>query len=213
MRTRGGVGGGPAPPFLTSALHWGEWWDPRPSRFTSEERASGTLWLGDWEGLKTDLDAMQKIQITCLCRESNPCRSARSSSLYWLSYRGPIKIKALFRSVTIEGWLVNRFIGHLYIPLRTRSNYIAIVSLYTLQITTAHVKHFSSLLCFHRPVSWQRLLIVEILKFHAVRFYLHSLQCRNQPSTDNWHISNSNCQAGGHFTPTSWTSLHRVFFN
>jgi hypothetical protein len=46
--------------------------------------------------------------------------------------------------------LVNRFIGHLYAPLRTTSNYSAIANLRTLQIATAPAKPFSSLLFLHQ---------------------------------------------------------------
>jgi hypothetical protein len=35
-------------------------------------------------------------------------------------------------------------------------------------------------------VPWQRLLTVEIHQLPALRFYLHSLPCRSQISTDNW---------------------------
>jgi hypothetical protein len=40
---------------------------------------------------------------------------------------------------------------HLYTPLGTASNYSAIASLFTLQITAAPVKHFSSMMCFQQP--------------------------------------------------------------
>jgi hypothetical protein len=46
--------------------------------------------------------------------------------------------------------LVNGFIDHLYTPFETTSNYSAIANIHTLQITTAHAQHFSSLLC-HQP--------------------------------------------------------------
>jgi hypothetical protein len=45
-----------------------------------------------------------------------------------------------------EAWTAE-WIDHLYTPLGTTSNYSAIAILYTLQITTAPAKPFSSLLC------------------------------------------------------------------
>jgi hypothetical protein len=46
--------------------------------------------------------------------------------------------------------LVNGFIAHLYTPLGTTRNYNAISNLQNLQITTAPVKPFSSLLCLQQ---------------------------------------------------------------
>jgi hypothetical protein len=48
--------------------------------------------------------------------------------------------------------LVNGFIDHLYTPLGATSNYRVIANLYSLQITTAPTKPFSSLLCLHQPL-------------------------------------------------------------
>jgi hypothetical protein len=49
---------------------------------------------------------------------------------------------------------------------------------------------------FSSAIPWQWLKTGEILQLHALKFYLHSLPCRTQLSTDN-------SQAGGHFIPTS----------
>jgi len=50
--------------FLTPVLHGGEWSASRPGRFTPEERASGTHWIGGWVGP---------------CQDSNPGRLPRIS--------------------------------------------------------------------------------------------------------------------------------------
>jgi hypothetical protein len=54
----------------------------------------------------------------------------------------------VFRSVTIDGVWIGELdlLTHLYTPLETTSNYSAIANLFTLQITTATAKPFSSLL-------------------------------------------------------------------
>jgi hypothetical protein len=77
--------GGTAPPFMTSALHGGEWSASSPSRFTPGERAPGTHWIGGWVGPRVGLDAMEKKKV-CSCREPNPDSPVRSPSLYRLSY-------------------------------------------------------------------------------------------------------------------------------
>jgi hypothetical protein len=47
--------------------------------------------------------------------------------------------------------LMYGFIDHLYTPLGTTRNYSAIADFHTLQIITATIKPFSSLLCLHQP--------------------------------------------------------------
>jgi hypothetical protein len=47
--------------------------------------------------------------------------------------------------------LVNGFIDHLCTPVGTTSNFSAIASLHTLQITAAPAKPFSSMLRLHQP--------------------------------------------------------------
>jgi hypothetical protein len=42
--------------ILTSALFGGEWSASRPCRFTPEERAPITHWIGGWVDLKARLD-------------------------------------------------------------------------------------------------------------------------------------------------------------
>jgi hypothetical protein len=78
--------GGIAPPFFTSALDGSEWSASRPARFTPEEIAPGTRWIGGWVGLRACPDTVEKREIFFPCRESNPGRLARSPSLYRLNY-------------------------------------------------------------------------------------------------------------------------------
>jgi hypothetical protein len=56
---------------------------PRP-RFTP----FGTHWKRGWVGSRAGLDAGARRKILFPCRGSNPDRSARSQTLYCLSYRG-----------------------------------------------------------------------------------------------------------------------------
>jgi hypothetical protein len=46
------------PPFLTSALD-DEWSGSSPGRFTPEEKAPGTHWIGGWMGPRASLDAVE----------------------------------------------------------------------------------------------------------------------------------------------------------
>jgi hypothetical protein len=47
--------------FLTSALAGSEWSASRPGRFTPEERAPGTYWIGGWVDPKAGLHDVEKI--------------------------------------------------------------------------------------------------------------------------------------------------------
>jgi hypothetical protein len=47
--------------LFTSALARGKWSVSRPGHFTPGERASDTLWIGDWVGPRAGLDNMKKI--------------------------------------------------------------------------------------------------------------------------------------------------------
>jgi hypothetical protein len=85
---------------------------------------------------------------------------------------------------------VNEFIEYLYTPLGTTSNYSVIANLHTLQINIAPAWHFSSLLCLLSR-SLAVALTVEILHLHEFSFYLGSLSCRNQLSTDNYQLNYS----------------------
>jgi len=65
--------------FLTVALDRGEWSASCPGRFILAERAPGNLWIGDWVGPRTILDAMTKRKKSHHWprREMNPGRPAR----------------------------------------------------------------------------------------------------------------------------------------
>jgi hypothetical protein len=57
---------------LTSALGRCGWSASRHGRFTPEERAPGTHWIGGWVCLRAVLDAVVKRKIRGPLRESNP---------------------------------------------------------------------------------------------------------------------------------------------
>jgi hypothetical protein len=67
--------GGIAPPFLKSALDGRECSASSSGRLTPGERASGIHCIADWVDLRTGLNAVEKIQTSCL--ESNPGRLTR----------------------------------------------------------------------------------------------------------------------------------------
>jgi hypothetical protein len=52
--------------FLTSTLAGNEWSASRPGRFTSEERAPGTHWIGGLVKPKACLDDMEKRKFLTL---------------------------------------------------------------------------------------------------------------------------------------------------
>jgi hypothetical protein len=76
--------------FLTSALAGGQWWASRPGRFTPEERAPGTRWIGGWVDPRVGLDDVEKWKfLTPPGLELRPLsRPASSQSLYRVRYRG-----------------------------------------------------------------------------------------------------------------------------
>jgi hypothetical protein len=49
--------------FLTSPLDGSECLASRPGRFTPENRAPGTHWIGEWAVPRLDLDAATKSKI------------------------------------------------------------------------------------------------------------------------------------------------------
>jgi hypothetical protein len=70
--------------FLTSALVGGEWSASRPCRFTTGERALGTLWIGGWVDPRAGLDDVKKRKFLTppgLALRTLG-RPARSQSLY-----------------------------------------------------------------------------------------------------------------------------------
>jgi hypothetical protein len=52
--------------FLALALVGGEWSATRPDRFTPEEIALGTAWIGGWVGPRTVLDEVERRKICSL---------------------------------------------------------------------------------------------------------------------------------------------------
>jgi hypothetical protein len=75
---------------MTSELGGGEWSTSRTGRFTPEEGALGTHWLGGWMGPSAGLDGMEKRKFLTLSGlELRPLGCpGRSQSLYRLSYPG-----------------------------------------------------------------------------------------------------------------------------
>jgi hypothetical protein len=69
-----------------SALTGGEWSASRSGRFTAEERAPSTHWIGGWVDPKAGLDDVEKGKfLTSPGLELRPLvRPARSRSLYRL---------------------------------------------------------------------------------------------------------------------------------
>jgi hypothetical protein len=63
----------------TYSKNGGEWAASRPGRFIPGKESPGTHWIGDWVGPRICLDALH-------WRESNLGLSARSPTLYVLSY-------------------------------------------------------------------------------------------------------------------------------
>jgi hypothetical protein len=59
-----------ASPFITSAVHVGEWSASLTGRFIPGERVPDTHYVADCMGSRAGLDAMEKGNI--ICRESNP---------------------------------------------------------------------------------------------------------------------------------------------
>jgi hypothetical protein len=57
---------------LNTTLDGGEWSASLLSRFTPRQRAPDTHWIGDWVGLRADLDAAAYRKIPSPCRDSNP---------------------------------------------------------------------------------------------------------------------------------------------
>jgi hypothetical protein len=73
---------------LTSALDGGEWSASYPGRYTPEERASGTHWIGGWVGPRAGVDDVEKRKfLTLLGLEFRPLgHPTRSQSLYRRRY-------------------------------------------------------------------------------------------------------------------------------
>jgi hypothetical protein len=86
MKTRGSAGISQL--FLSSALEAGEWSASFPGRFKPKEKTFGNHWIGRWAGRRVGLNTVKTRKVSCFSRKSNLDRSARSPSLYQLSYPG-----------------------------------------------------------------------------------------------------------------------------
>jgi hypothetical protein len=74
------VGGGYiASSFSISAADEGKQWASRPDRFTSEESAPGTQWIGGWVGPRAGLVAVEKGKTSCLA--GNRTRAVHSVAI------------------------------------------------------------------------------------------------------------------------------------
>jgi hypothetical protein len=58
------------------------------ARFT----VPGAHWMGGWVRPRTGVDAVEKREISCPCRELNPYRPTRSPSLNQLNYSGSLTV-------------------------------------------------------------------------------------------------------------------------
>jgi hypothetical protein len=87
--------------FLTSALIGGEWSASRTDRFTPEERAPVTHWIGGWVDPRTGLDDVERRRILPLpgLELRALSRPARSQSLYRL-----LPMLVLSINLTTEFW-------------------------------------------------------------------------------------------------------------
>jgi hypothetical protein len=101
---------------------------------------------------------------------------------------------------------VNGYIDHLHTLLGATSNYSSIANLHTLQISTAPSKPFPTLLCPHQRIPdngfWQWRFF-SFMRTGSV-FRASGAELNSQRKT--------NSQAGDHFTPTSYSSLHMLTF-
>jgi hypothetical protein len=60
--------------YCSTVLNGGEWSVSRPGRFTLAIHC-----VGGWMGLRAGLDAVKKIKVSCLYRDSKPYSSAVQS--------------------------------------------------------------------------------------------------------------------------------------
>jgi len=76
--------------FITLAVGGNEWSALGIGRFTPRERTRGTDLTGDCVGPRYSLDALEKREVSCACRNSNQdasdIRPIRGLLLYHLSY-------------------------------------------------------------------------------------------------------------------------------
>jgi len=73
-----------APSILNLGTRRGEWSASRSGRFVSTERSWGSRSTGGWIGYATRMEALEKTEIPCPCRELK--NILRSSSLWSRHY-------------------------------------------------------------------------------------------------------------------------------
>jgi hypothetical protein len=98
--------------------------------------------------------------------------------------------------------LVIGFIEHLQLVII--SNYSAIANLHTLQITRAQAKPQSAFTV--------RFRVTDLNNGNSSASVLTSLLSGEYPTTELL-LQLTNSEAGGHLTPTSYSSLHRLTYN
>jgi hypothetical protein len=84
--------------FLTSVLAGDEWLASRSGRFTPEERAPGTDWIGGSVNSRADLDDVENRKFLTLAGLELGAlgRPARNQSLYRLRYPGSYRRLSLW---------------------------------------------------------------------------------------------------------------------
>jgi hypothetical protein len=89
--------------FLISALVGGEWAASRTGGFAPGERVPGIHWIEGWVGPRTGLDAVEKREFLSLpgLELRRLSHSARSQSLYRLSYTGSRSILNMLLSALV----------------------------------------------------------------------------------------------------------------
>jgi hypothetical protein len=99
--------------FLTSVLAEGEWSAPHPGRFTPEETALDTHWIGCWVDPRAGLDDIEKRKFLTLpgLKLRSLCRPARSQSLYRLSSDAQCAFSNLLPLNTFPKWMIFRAFG------------------------------------------------------------------------------------------------------
>jgi hypothetical protein len=58
--------------FLTWAIDGGKWLASSSGRLSTEEIATCTYWSRGWVDFRVGMDAVEKSDIFCPCRKSNP---------------------------------------------------------------------------------------------------------------------------------------------
>jgi hypothetical protein len=83
--------------FFTWALAGGEWSASRPGRFTPEEKAPSTYWIGGWVGPRAGMDDLEKRKFLTVpgLEIRNLVRPAR------LSYPGSHMVLVVFFFISI----------------------------------------------------------------------------------------------------------------